>query len=87
MGGIWGVDLEIKIYKINLFSLFSFMLKIQCMEYNAVNGTHVKDVKDIKNTCISVVLAFYTGMSERWKMYCTVLLFEIAFHTGLWMFK
>ena len=48
---------------------------------------HVKDVKDIKNTCILVVLAFYTGMSERSKMYCTVLLFKIAFYTSLWMFK
>ena len=35
-----GGDLEIKIYKINLFSLFYFMLKmlkIQCMECNTVN--------------------------------------------------
>ena len=80
-------DLEIKIYKINSFSLFYFVSKIQCMECNALNGTHVKDVEDIKNTCISVVLAFNTGMSERSKMYCTVLLFEIAFYTGLWMFK
>ena len=49
-----GGDLEIKIYKINSFSLFYFMskmLKIQCMECNALNGTHVEDVKDIKNTC------------------------------------
>ena len=57
------------------------------MECNALNGTHVEDVKDIKNTCILVVLTFYTGMSERLKIYCTVLLLEIAFYTGLWMFK
>ena len=72
------------------FSLFYFMskmLKIQCVECNALNGTYVEDVEDIKNTCILVALAFYTGMSERSKMYCTVLLFKIAFYTGLWMFK
>ena len=31
--------------------------KIQCMEYNALNGTHVEDVEDIKNTCIVVSCA------------------------------
>ena len=25
--------------------------KIQCMQCDALNGTHVKDVEDIKNTC------------------------------------
>ena len=52
-----GGDFEIKIYKINSFSLFYFMsktLKIQCMECNALNGTHVEDVEDYKNTCIVV---------------------------------
>ena len=63
------------------------MSKIQCMECNALNGMHVEDIEDIKNTCILVVLAFYTVMSKRSKMYCTVLLFKIAFYTGLWMFK
>ena len=50
MGGMWGGDLEIKIYKINSFSLFYFMskmLKIQCMECNQLNGPLVKDVKDV----------------------------------------
>ena len=54
-------DLEIKIYKINSFSLFYFMLKtskIQCTECNALNGMHVEDVKDVlkyiysSHTCI-----------------------------------
>ena len=35
----------------------SKMLKIQCTECNALNGTHVKDVEDIKNTCIVVSCA------------------------------
>ena len=42
-----GGDLEIKIYKINSFSLFYFMSKmskIQCTEYNALNGMYVEDV-------------------------------------------
>ena len=37
-------------------------LKIQYMECNALNGMHVKDIEDFKNTCILVVLAFYTGL-------------------------
>ena len=35
------------------------MSKIQYMECNALNGMHVED---IKNTCILVILAFYTGL-------------------------
>ena len=31
--------------------------KIQYMECNALNGTHVVDVEDIKNTCIVVSCA------------------------------
>ena len=31
--------------------------KIHYMECNALNGTHVKDVEDIKNTCIVVSCA------------------------------
>ena len=31
--------------------------KIQYMECNALNCTHVEDVKDIKNTCIVVSCA------------------------------
>ena len=31
--------------------------KIQYTEYNALNSTHVKDVEDIKNTCIVVSCA------------------------------
>ena len=61
VGGIWGGgDFEIKIYKINSFSLFYFMSKmskIQYMECNALNSMHVKDVEDIKNTCIVVSCA------------------------------
>ena len=63
--GGWGAklgnkNLEIKIYKTNLFSLFYFMSKmwkIQYMECNTVNCMHVKDVKDYKNTCIIVSCA------------------------------
>ena len=33
------------------------MLKIQGMECNALNGTHVEDIEDIKNTCIVVTCA------------------------------
>ena len=59
--GIQGGDFEIKIYKINSFSLFYFMskmLKIHCMEYNQLNGTYVADVEDLlkymysSHTCI-----------------------------------
>ena len=28
-----------------------FMSKIQCMQCDALNGMHVEDVEDIKNTC------------------------------------
>ena len=59
MSGMGG-DLEIKIYKINLFSLFYFMSKtskIQYIECNTVNCTHVQDVEDYKNTCIVVSCA------------------------------
>ena len=35
--------------------LNEYMSKIQCMEFNSVNGMHVKDVKDIK---IHVLLSF-----------------------------
>ena len=45
-----GGDFEIKIYKIDSFSLFYFMSKmskIHCMECNQLNGMHVKDVKDM----------------------------------------
>ena len=28
--------------------------KIQCTKYNALNGTHVEDVKDYRNICIVV---------------------------------
>ena len=38
------------------------MSKIQYTECNALNCMHVEDVEDIKNTCILVVLAFYTGL-------------------------
>ena len=31
--------------------------KIQCMQCDALNGTHVEIVKDIKNTCIVVTCA------------------------------
>ena len=31
--------------------------KIQCTECNVLNGTHVEDFKDIKNTCIVVTCA------------------------------
>ena len=31
--------------------------KIQYMECNALNGTHVEDIEDIKNTCIVVSCA------------------------------
>ena len=58
--GAGGQNLEIKIYKTNLFSLFYFMskmLKIQYMECNTVNCMHVEDVKDYKNTCIVVSCA------------------------------
>ena len=58
--GYGGGDLEIKIYKINLFSLFYFMsktLKIQCMECNTVYCMHVEDIEDYKNTCIVVSCA------------------------------
>ena len=50
MDGILGGDLEIKIYKINSFSLFYFMSKtskIQYMECYALNGMHVKDIEDV----------------------------------------
>ena len=43
-------DFEIKIYRINLFSLFYFMSKtskLQCTECNTLNGMHVEDVKDV----------------------------------------
>ena len=40
----------------------SKMSKIQCMACNPLNGMHVKDIEDFKNTCILVVLAFYTGL-------------------------
>ena len=33
------------------------MSKIQYMECNALNGTHVEDIEDIKNTCIVVSCA------------------------------
>ena len=28
--------------------------KIQCTDFNALNGTHVEDVKDYRNICIVV---------------------------------
>ena len=65
VGGIRGGDLEIKNIQINSFSLFYFMSKmskIQYMKCNALNGMHVEDVEDIKNTCILVILTFYTGL-------------------------
>ena len=31
--------------------------RIQCTECDALNGTHVKDVEDIKSTCIVVTCA------------------------------
>ena len=31
-----------------LNEFMSKMSKIQCMEFNSVNGTHVEDIKDIK---------------------------------------
>ena len=40
----------------------SKMSKIQYMECNALIGMHVEDIEDIKNTCILVVLAFYTDL-------------------------
>ena len=30
-----------------LFCLFNLMSKIQCTHFNALNGTHVEDVKDV----------------------------------------
>ena len=45
-----GGDFEIKIYKIDSFSLFYFMSKmskIHCMECNQLNGIHVEVVKDM----------------------------------------
>ena len=42
----------------------SKMSKIQYTKCNALNGMHVKDVEDIKNTCILVVLAFCGCLSE-----------------------
>ena len=41
--------------EINTVLFMSKMSKIQCMEFNSVNGTHVKDVEDIK---IHVFLSF-----------------------------
>ena len=32
----------------------SKMSKIHCMDFNALNGTHVKDVEDYRNICIVV---------------------------------
>ena len=40
----------------------SKMSKIQYTKCHALNGMHFEDVEDIKNTCILVVVAFYTGL-------------------------
>ena len=32
----------------------SKMSKIHCMDFNALNGMHVEDVKDYRNICIVV---------------------------------
>ena len=50
VSGIRGGDFEIKIYKINSFSLFYFMSKmskIHCMECNQLNSMHVRDIEDV----------------------------------------
>ena len=49
------------------------MSKIQYTKCNALNGMHVEDIEDIKNTCILVIVASVLRMcsSKSSEIHCT----------------